>query len=149
MPEFSTFGWTVSLISLQQAYASRSFTAAWSVRIKTGNSDWIIFFFRQTAPLTANQLGSSRQEINLHPPLFSPPRYLQQTSPGWIKKKKKASDLSFLLIKRRKWARTPSLCLNALPRCLPPRELWHVNYICYQPRWWLIRYSCLLTMTSW
>lgn len=41
------------------------------------------FFF---APPTANQLGSSRQEINLHPPFFSPPRYLQQTSPGWIKK---------------------------------------------------------------
>lgn len=34
-------------------------------------------------------------------------------------------------------------------RCLPPRELQHVNYICYQPRWWLICYFCLLTMTSW
>lgn len=68
--------------------------------------------------------------------------YLQQTTHGWIKK---ASDLSLLLIKHRKWARIPSLCLGALSP-LSPR---HVNYICYQPRWWLIRYSCLLTMTSW
>lgn len=68
-------------------------------------------------------------------------------SAGWFEKR--ASDLLFLLIRHGKWARMPSLCLNALARCFPLRELRHVNYICYQPRWWLIRYSCLLTMTSW
>lgn len=90
--------------------------------------------------LQTNWVKVGRQ-INLHPPFFS--AICSRMN------KKNSSDLLFLLIKHRKWARIPSLCLNALTRCLPLRELQHVNYICYQPRWWLIRYFCLLTMTSW
>lgn len=69
---------------------------------------------------------------------------------GWIKeKKKKSSVLSFILIKRRKWPGMPSLCLHALSPRPPLGELQRVNYSSYQPRWWLICCSCLLTMTSW